>query len=465
MRSIRRRLQISGRWLWVAVAVGVVVSLAAYPLKVTPDGFTYVSSARSIFSDLAQTNFLWVREPGYPLFLRVVTHLFGTGDWVISSGQAVMMAGSLALVAWLFFKSTSRKIHFLVPVGLCFAYLIPQYFGYSSMILKQPLIGVVLPLAALLLSKSTTVREPGRVVLLIVLTLFGAAIVPLVSFNLKYFWVLVAAAISIALTARKFRLIRNYSTRKTIFLRSIALLAFLLAMPLTSWAIANKSLERWDNYKFEQTDGSAPDSSYGLEEGETLKDSILNPIRTVQSIWRETPKLLMIAPSDNAFGVKENDLYTLFQADPYWVCGAYDEYNYEPYSSFGRYIAPTCRSRWAQGVVKDLHSFGSDFYVLCSWSLLIAPIVMLIRRKYQLLFALLSPFLFIFMYGVHGGYTIDRYGHPLFPFAFVSLMFLVASIGASCRWVLKYARSISQRRRLKISASLKPSDVAVIVQQ
>jgi hypothetical protein len=434
----------------MSVLTGVLVSLAAYPLKVTPDGFTYMSSARSIFSDLARANFLWVREPGYPLYLRVVTHLFGTGDWVISASQGFIMAGSLAVVAFLFFKTGNQKVHVLVPVALCFAYLIPQYFGYSSMVLKQPLIGAVLPVAGLLLSSSVTARHPGRVLLLLATTLIGAAVVPLISFNLKYYWVLVTAVICTTLVVRKFRLIQNYSTRKTLALRSVLLLAFLLAFPLASWTIANESLDRWDTYKSEQTDGSAPESDYGLAGGETLKDSLLNPIDTFQRIWRETPKLLMIAPSDNAFGVKENDLYTSFQADPYWVCGAYDEFNYEPYSSFGRFVSPTCRSRWAQGVVRDLHSFGSDFYVACSWSLLVAPFVMAIRRKLRLLVTLLSPYLFILMYGVHGGFTIDRYGHPLFPFAFVSLMFLIASGGATLRWLLSHAWSIARKRQTNV---------------
>jgi hypothetical protein len=104
-------------------------------VKISYDGYLYLVSANALFTEKMSSNYHWIREPGYPLFIKLVTlNNFDLNFLILV--QAFILAISIIITClYFYFKSSSIYIGFLYlaagVVTLIFT------FGYSTWILQQ----------------------------------------------------------------------------------------------------------------------------------------------------------------------------------------------------------------------------------------------------------------------------------------------------------------------------------------
>jgi hypothetical protein len=84
--------------LWIIIPT-IVVACIAVPFKVTVDGILYLSSAKSLFKRAFRTDYVWFREPGYPLFLRAI-HFLGNDGMYITLIQSACRALWAIPMSW-----------------------------------------------------------------------------------------------------------------------------------------------------------------------------------------------------------------------------------------------------------------------------------------------------------------------------------------------------------------------------
>jgi hypothetical protein len=440
MITLIRRRTPSKRLILIPV-IGCLFAVAAYPLKVTVDGYTYLSSARSIFTNLSPTHYYWLREPGYPIFLRAIEVFFGSSDIAVTIGQAFLLASALTLSAYVAFRDAAKSVPLWLIGALPVVFLSPQFFGYSSMILKQPLIGVIVAVAAWFVIASLTVQRARSVIMLLVIGLVVATLAPLVAFNLSYFWLWPAFASSSILAGRKLKLLKisdGSNGRRT---RSHCLAGGLVLLYTgSSFFLSTLSEKIWDGYKADRSGSSTLLVDWNYPSQSIIRERMTDPIGTLKALLDTTPQLLMLAPNDNPGGVMENDYLTWIQVQEPWNCGAYDDYVNEPFTSFGSYIQRTCRSDQAVEIVRELHPQGKKLFQLSSIALLVSPVIFIFRRRWRSLLFVSVPLWFVFNYGFHGGFVVDRYGHPVAMLSYVTLLLLAQLFLADMYRIGNWAR-------------------------
>lgn len=143
----------------------------------------------------------------------------------------------------------------------------------------------------------------------------------------------------------------------------------------------------------------------------------------------------------------ENDFLTSIQVQEAWRCGAYDTYVSEPFTSYGSYVQPSCRSVRATGLVRELHPVGKKVYQLSSLALLVSPAIFIVRRRWRNLLFVSVPLWFVFNYGFHGGFVVDRYGHPIAVMSYVTLLLILQTLATDVNRLLSRGR---HRRSLRI---------------
>jgi hypothetical protein len=439
MRLFQRRT--SPQYLFIVLLLGCLFAIAAYPLKVTVDGYTYLSSARSIFTNLGPTHYYWLREPGYPVFLRAIEVLIGSSDIAVTLGQSFLLAGSLTLSAYVAFRDRDKTVPSWLLLVLPVVFFIPQFFGYSSIILKQPLIGIVIAVGAWFVMTSLAVQRARSLVTLLIVGLGVAALSPLIAFNLSYFWLWPAFIASSVLATRKVILLKN-SEGLRFGKGSWCLVAvlFVLTYTASSFALSITSENLWETYKAERSGESTLLTEMNYQSGSLVRERLTDPLGAVRAILETTPELLMLTPNDNAGGVMENDYFTWIQVQSMWRCGAYDTYTNEPYTTLGSYVQPTCRSERAVELVRELHPAGKKLFQLSSIALLTSPVIFILRRRWRSLLFVSVPLWFVFNYGFHGGFVVDRYGHPVAMLSYVTLLMILQIIFSDIRRLATWAR-------------------------
>lgn len=195
------------------VAAGLVLG-TQMKIKISWDGLLYFVSAKFLFTSEMGKFYHWIREPGYPIFVRA----FYKDPYDFSTlilAQAFVISLSVVLVfLYFYFHSTSNALRFLYALSAFFSLML--LIGYSSWILQQSLI---IGLAALHVgffwtnekSKVLSVKYIASSMMLVFITglisvilLFGSLIVIFYSIkkvkknaNLNLFKVLLALTIAI----------------------------------------------------------------------------------------------------------------------------------------------------------------------------------------------------------------------------------------------------------------------------
>jgi hypothetical protein len=106
-------------------------------VKITWDGLLYIISAKALFSENMGEMYHWIREPGYPLFLKIFLGQPDDFNNVVLAQSLVFAISSILCFAYFYQNSQSNYLKFLVFLAGIFSYYI--CYGYSTWILQQTL--------------------------------------------------------------------------------------------------------------------------------------------------------------------------------------------------------------------------------------------------------------------------------------------------------------------------------------
>ena len=136
--------------LIVSIAI-VIASLLTYNFTVTFDSYLYLNSAEHIFSKNFILEYQWLREPGYPLILKLIAIFYQT-DFIYVLVQSAMLSISFFLYYTVFFgnRSLSKLSKFLVMSIV----LNPYYITWASTVLQVAPITLCLAMITFMINKN-----------------------------------------------------------------------------------------------------------------------------------------------------------------------------------------------------------------------------------------------------------------------------------------------------------------------
>jgi hypothetical protein len=176
------------------------------PYTIAVDGFSYLKSSEVLFTDEFAAFYTWVREPGYPLFIRFFEDLGGL--LLVFMVQAIIVSfGILATIlsTYKLLKIPAVSWRTFVSAGIG----IVLVAGYSSTILQQAILIALFGLLMVVISRVVTRREfdwltAGLTFLLLFLSTATAVFIGL-AFGLALFATLVFSGVL------KFKMLASYS--------------------------------------------------------------------------------------------------------------------------------------------------------------------------------------------------------------------------------------------------------------
>jgi hypothetical protein len=129
----------------------VVISVISTNFVVTHDGYLYLNSATNLFETNFELEYQWLREPGYPIILRLVSEFFQI-DYAYVLIQSLMLSTSFYIFYTVFFYK--EKTNILTKSFIVIIVINPYFFGWSSTILQVAPITLCLALITLMIHKS-----------------------------------------------------------------------------------------------------------------------------------------------------------------------------------------------------------------------------------------------------------------------------------------------------------------------
>jgi hypothetical protein len=176
------------------------------PYTISVDGFSYLKSSEVLFSEDFATFYTWVREPGYPLFVRFFEDIGGLFLVFFIQGLIVsfgILATILAVYRILMIDSVSWKS--FVSAGVA----IVLVAGYASTILQQAILIGLFGLLLIVISRIVTKKKldwfTGALVFVLLLLSTITAVFIGLAFGLALFATLVLSGVL------KIKLLVSYS--------------------------------------------------------------------------------------------------------------------------------------------------------------------------------------------------------------------------------------------------------------
>lgn len=426
-----------------AAIIGLVtlVSALAVPYKATIDGILYIASAKSLFNSNFGANYAWFREPGYPVFLRII-HFFGDDGLFVIIVQAACLGLAMLIALYAVRQVLGKGTPTIGSLALTIVLVLnPMFLIYSALVLQQALF--TLQLALFVLGVVLAFTRPAwlrrwLLVTLVVLNYFLSiwtsigwiylALFPVALTIVAVFWPSLAPVFA-----------RSAKRAYRVTIAALTLVAIVALTSLVYFAGVNV-YSGWQSIK-------APHLQHLTIPGAVIEPLSAAPrIPTVVEMANRMMALTHILPADGY--PSENDLFMWQQMMPGLAAGQYDTaYVHEPYTSYaaGWFTVPDASNaiHFAYARTADrLAPIGYDgsFIVFVLVFVLAA-----IRRRWKLLMLLAVPLSFLFVYALSNS-PVDRYGVPAYPWAAASVIVLVS-------WL----REVIVLRRQRLVGGLNPS--------
>jgi hypothetical protein len=129
----------------------IAIPLTSANFVVTHDGYLYLNSGFSLFKNNFELDYQWLREPGYPLILKVIGASLNY-DYSYIFVQSLMLSGSFYIFYYVFFGKA--KIGILTKLYLLLVVINPYFFGWSSTVLQVAPITLCLSLITLMIFRT-----------------------------------------------------------------------------------------------------------------------------------------------------------------------------------------------------------------------------------------------------------------------------------------------------------------------
>ena len=388
-----------------------LLTLYITPWIIPPDGSLYLSSARSIFTEDMFQKYHWMREPLYPIFLKVL--LFNNNLFFVMFVQSILVGGSVYLI----FKSFAFFVQFKMwqkfwAVFLSFIFI----RGFATEILMQALLLFIVSSATYINSR-IVFREKLNEKSSNIIYLIGG----LVSFLAFALQVLVGIAVLLVFI---FILIRSKTTSSKQRFKVIVGTVLICVLSLGLWQnIKNRAIENG-----ELVFGSNSLTKFQFFESE-------DPAKRQEQRIQAFAGILGLAPERDAFisrpvGVALREWAMPFFNNQVWnqgdECGQYDRSHSESILS---YISPLTKVRYCHTTSQItlsnfLSAFGIIIYPIFSLLIIAFIVFMLISFDLRFIALLGVSTLMLFGYSLVGqGHS--RFGAPLFmlsPFLFAFIL-------------------------------------------
>lgn len=376
------------------------------PYTIAVDGFSYLKSSEVLFTDDFAAFYTWVREPGYPLFVRVLEDLGGLS--LVFLAQALIVAfGILATTHAAYRLLRIEEVSWRTFVSSGLAMLLVA--GYSSTLLQQAIFIGLFGLLLLVISRVVLQQEVNTVtgLLIFVLLLLSTltAVFMGLAFGLALFATLVFAGVW------KLKLLVSYS--------ALSVLAFSLVMiPWSQIKSSQAPVDAFDAIEMATFNTEATLTNFNPEkefyEAFSTQAAILN-------LGGEFPPVsgLGIANENRIFG---SPIYSIDQACGRFLTGI------DPDSLWGK-IETSYRDRCVPQQTLELISFVNRWaqflYPLVGLALLVT-LAISIRPKSKYGPLVFPAFLVTLPYVVMDA-SISRYGALIIPLGALLLMEIVSS--------------------------------------
>jgi hypothetical protein len=375
------------------------------PYTISIDGFSYLKSSEVLFSNDFAAFYTWIREPGYPLFIRIFEDIGGLFLVFFIQGLFVsfgILASILAVYRILKIDSVSWKT--FVAAGIA----IVLVAGYASTILQQASLIAFFGLLMLIISRIVTTRTldifTGVLVFVLLLLSTLTAVFIGLAFGLALFATLVFSGVF------NVKLLVSYSI--------LSILAFALVM--VPWSQVKSA---------EAPVGAADALSIGASSAASLIGNF-SPEKEIYEALLTQAALLNLGgefPPVSGLGVaNENRIFgaPVFSHDH--VCGRFLTH-LPPDNLWGKIETPYTE-RCVPFRTLDLISFTNRvaqfLYPLTGLALLVT-LVLSISFRSHLRPIILPAFLITLPYIVLDA-SISRYGALIVPLGAILLVELVA---------------------------------------
>lgn len=401
-----------------------IASMLIVPLKVTVDGRLYLSSARALFTDKMDTHYYWVREPFYPLLLRFIRELFGNSDLGLIFVQGSLLGSSIVFCLYAFSLLLNIKEINFIYIGLIYFFALnPFILGMTGLVLQQVIFTFYLSAITLVFSL-TYINGFKLSYFSILLIIFFISILTSIAFLLLFipfyltFFVLVLFNSEIK-NISKVKNVISFFKKLTLAVLGTATMYLSGFVTLRLWSIfknsnSPKSSLPTELFTPEQINNTIVEATTSLSLLSLLVEQSQRYIKNFFSLFHFT--------ESEAFPFYELTIYTNFQFNPGWICGAYDEFEEKPYSSFGfGYFAGNCRSEYLNSLIFPHLSFFDFLYTLIMIFIIAATLVFILTKKRFVFYALIPQYTLIFAYTLADA-GLDRYGYSIIPIAFGLLM-------------------------------------------
>jgi hypothetical protein len=136
--------------------VGTLSLVVISPYTISVDGFSYLKSSEVLFSPNFAAQYTWIREPGYPMFIRLLADAGGLSLVFFAQGTLVAL-GVLATILGVYRVLKIATITWKTFLSATLA--IALVGGYSSTILQQSLLIFLFGLLLLVISRINENRK------------------------------------------------------------------------------------------------------------------------------------------------------------------------------------------------------------------------------------------------------------------------------------------------------------------
>jgi hypothetical protein len=385
--------------LFALVLTSFSVTFSPYTIAI--DGFSYLKSSEVLFSSDFAAFYTWIREPGYPLFIRVFEDIGGLFLVFFIQGLFVsfgILSSVLAVYRILELKSVSWRTFISVGIAILLV------AGYASTILQQAFLIFLFGLLLLVVSRIVTKREvdwfTAALVFVLLLTSTLTAVFIGLAFGLALFATLVFSGVL------NFRLLVTYS----------ALSLFAFAIVMVPWSQIKAS---------EAPVGAADALSIGASSAQSLIENF-SPEKEIYEALLTQAALLNLGgefPPTSGLGVaNENRIFGAPIYSSENVCGRFLTH-LPPDNLWGKIetsYAERCVPLGTLDMISFVNRIAQFFYPLTGLALLVTLVLSINFRKH--LRPIIMPAFLITLPYIFLDASISRYGALIIPLGAILLV-------------------------------------------
>jgi len=400
-----------GKWD-TGLAVGLwILAVAAARTILSWDSFEYLSSAKSLFSDDIGRWYEWIREPLYPLVIRISAVLFGPSDLGMVAVQATIV---VLAVAW-FSNQWFRGRRWIRRTAMVLIIANPVVLGFTGFVGQQALLlALVCATAAWMSMIADSQRSSQRLIVAIAAglgiawVLTAALFVPIVVAVAAYVWLAPRWSYAQIQLLRTTYIDRETATRAAIVL----VLSGVIALSAW-WAFKAVVISDADN-------ASTMDHHWIWEYGDPP------PSSTNNTLSQKILAFLALGPDDivNPWVAKELVIFSGIHPDTSDRCGVVTSGDPATIDYTKGYIKLSCRPVWAFWLHQSLAPIGLILYRVSLMALFLGTVAGVFASRFRVFSLIAVAFLLPYLVG---GIGISRYAVPLYPLGIAVLLTLAAA--------------------------------------